>query len=138
MIDVLVDSSFLYALYAHETKGHIDAVKALASQEYTVIVPEVTLSEVTFLFRRSGGMPAVATFLERFVTSGISLETLLLEDVRRATEIMKSYPEAALDFVDCCLMALSERLNVTKICTFDRRDFSIFRPTHCEYLELLP
>ncbi len=35
-------------------------------------------------------------------------------------------------------MAMTEGLNVTEICTFDRRDFSIFRPTHCDYLELLP
>jgi hypothetical protein len=35
-------------------------------------------------------------------------------------------------------MALSERLQITQVCTFDRRDFSIFRPTHYDYLELLP
>lgn len=43
-----------------------------------------------------------------------------------------------LDFVDCCNMAISERLNITKIYTLDRRDFGICRPTHCDYLELLP
>jgi hypothetical protein len=35
-------------------------------------------------------------------------------------------------------MALAERLNITQICAFDRRDFPIFRPTHCENLEPLP
>jgi hypothetical protein len=35
-------------------------------------------------------------------------------------------------------MALSERLNITQVCTVDRRDFSMFRPLHCDYLELLP
>jgi hypothetical protein len=51
---------------------------------------------------------------------------------------MTQYADANLDFVDCCIMALSERLQVRQICTLDRRDFSIFRPTHCDYLELLP
>ena len=62
----------------------------------------------------------------------------MLADLQRARAIMAAYPEADLDFVDCCLMALSERLKITQICTFDRRDFSIFRPQHCDYLELLP
>jgi hypothetical protein len=35
-------------------------------------------------------------------------------------------------------MALSERLNITQIYTFDRRDFTVFRPKHCDYLELMP
>jgi hypothetical protein len=35
-------------------------------------------------------------------------------------------------------MAQAERLNIARIATFDRRDFSVFRPKHCEYLELLP
>jgi predicted nucleic acid-binding protein len=51
---------------------------------------------------------------------------------------MAIYASARLDFVDCCLMALSERLNITQICTYDRRDFSMFRPAHCDYLTLLP
>jgi uncharacterized protein len=51
---------------------------------------------------------------------------------------MAIYFDAKLDFVDCCIMALSERMNITKVCTFDRRDFGMFPPQHCAYLELLP
>ncbi len=62
----------------------------------------------------------------------------MMDDVIRAAQIMERYADARFDFVDCCIMALAERLNITQVCTFDRRDFSIFRPTHCEHLELLP
>jgi predicted nucleic acid-binding protein len=41
-------------------------------------------------------------------------------------------------FVDCCILAIAERLNITRICTFDRRDFQTFATTHRERLELLP
>ena len=40
---------------------------------------------------------------------------------------MEKYADARFDFVDCCIMALAERLAITQICTFDRRDFSIFK-----------
>jgi predicted nucleic acid-binding protein len=72
------------------------------------------------------------------MTSEAELISLTKDDAERATEIMEAYSDARFDFVDCCIMALSERLNITQVCTFDRRDFVIFRPKHCDYLELLP
>ncbi len=51
---------------------------------------------------------------------------------------MDNYRSAKFDFVDCCIMALTERLNIRQVCTLDRRDFPIFRPKHCPFLELLP
>lgn len=48
------------------------------------------------------------------------------------------YGDVAFYIVDCCIMAIAERLGVTRIATFDRRDFSIFRPQHCDFFELLP
>jgi hypothetical protein len=51
---------------------------------------------------------------------------------------MATYASADFDLADCCIMALAERLNITQVCTFDQRDFSIFRPTHCPHLDILP
>ncbi len=59
-------------------------------------------------------------------------------DFLSAMEIVRRNRHADLDFVDCCLTALAERLNITKICTFNRRDFSMIRPKHVEYFELFP
>ena len=59
-------------------------------------------------------------------------------DLGRARDILIAYDQAEFDIVDCCIMAIAERLNITRIATFDRRDFSIYQPRHCEFLELLP
>lgn len=56
----------------------------------------------------------------------------------RCLTVFLSMQNAELDFVDSCLTALAERLNITRICTFDRRDFAMIRPLHAEYFELLP
>jgi predicted nucleic acid-binding protein len=53
-------------------------------------------------------------------------------------QIMEQYQDAVFDFTDVAIMALAERLSITRVCTFDHRDFSIFHPLHCDYLELLP
>jgi predicted nucleic acid-binding protein len=59
-------------------------------------------------------------------------------DMIRMAEIMEQYSDAELDFADASLMAISERLNITTIYTFDRRDFGMFRPKHTDFLKLLP
>jgi uncharacterized protein len=135
---VLIDSSFLYVLYNGSEPDYQKVINFLKRESITPIIPDIILPEVTFLFNRFGGEPAVIAFLTSLERRQPHLEPLTQSDLRRAREIMESYPKARLDFVDCGIMAISERLAITRVCTFDRRDFSIFRPRHCDYLELLP
>ena len=138
MADILADSSFLYALYSVHDRYHPGADHFAGESPVRLIVPDVILPEVTFLLKRAGGLPAVLGFLGAFVEAAPILEPLTPTDIRRARGIMAAYPEARLDFVDCCLGAVAERLGIRQICTFDRRNFNIIRPIHCEYFELLP
>ncbi|MHB8628121.1 MAG: hypothetical protein ACYDBJ_20085 [Aggregatilineales bacterium] len=66
------------------------------------------------------------------------IEALTTADMLRMEVIMAQYQSARFDYTDTAIMALAERLNLTQVYTFDRRDFSIFRPAHCPVLELLP
>jgi len=134
----LIDSSFLFALYNQHDENYEKSQALAINYKGFFVIPDVTLPEVTFLFARQGKTPAVIKFLKSFAAAQPLLEPLTVPDVQRAHEIMEKYADAKLDFVDCSIMALAERLNITQICTFDRRDFPIFRPTHCEHLELLP
>jgi len=90
------------------------------------------------MLQKFSGQHRVIAFLETIAHPQITLECVSKADIQRATEIMEQYHDANLDFVDCCIMAQTERLNISSVCTFDRRDFSLFRPRHCDYLELLP
>ena len=76
--------------------------------------------------------------LAKFSQVHTRLESLEWADIQRVHEIAETYTDAEFDLVDCCIMALAERLNISQVATFDRRDFSIYRPRHCDYLELLP
>lgn len=96
------------------------------------------MPEVTFLFARRGKTPAVIRFLQSFAAVQPILEPIIVADIQPAHETMAKYLTAKLDFVDCCIMALSERLSITHVCTFDRRDYVICRRPNGEALELLP
>jgi predicted nucleic acid-binding protein len=137
---VLVDSSFLYALYNRNEIKHQQARDfALSSSRTQFIIPQIVLPEVAYLFNRKTGTFGVIKFLRTLIALHPYLEPMYTpDDLVRAEEVMADIPAPALDFVDCCIMAMSERLKVTQICTFDRRDFSRFQPRHAPYLELLP
>jgi uncharacterized protein len=138
MSTILLDTSFVFALNHPGDKNHLTTVRFLSDGGHTYLLAEVVLTEAAFLLNRAGGLPAVLRFLDSLLRTDATLQSITLADIERAKDIMASYPTARFDFVGCCLMALSERLTITKIGTYDRRDFSIFRPNHCDYLELLP
>lgn len=135
---ILVDSSFLVALSDMKDKYHHQAVAFAQQNRQQRVIPDVVLPEVTHLLGYGIGHHAVRVFLRSLAQSDIRLEPITMGDIERAVEIMEQYADAKLDFVDCCIMTLAERLDITRICTFDRRDFSMFRPLHCSFLELLP
>jgi predicted nucleic acid-binding protein len=138
MADVLVDASFLVALGYPRDKNHLAAKQFAAQRETGLLIPEVVLVEAIYNLQRLGGTPAAVHFASLLIRQSPQFISLTLPDFERAIEVMRTYGNADLDFVDCCLTALAERLNITQICTFDRRDFSMIRPKHVGYFELLP
>jgi hypothetical protein len=102
------------------------------------IAPQVVLTEAAYLFNRAGGMPLVATFLDLLTVSNFTIEPVLYADLRRASALLRQYPGTKIEFVDCCIVAMAERLGVTQVVTLDRRDFSIMRTKDGRFLTLLP
>ncbi len=138
MTNILIDSSFLIALYNPKDPNHSRAKTFIGEDHYVHLIPQVALPEVTFLLNRAGGSPAVARFLQALTIAQPVLEPIIMADLTRIRVIRDSYRSTQLDFVDCCIVALSERLDIGYVATFDRRDFSIIRPRHVSYLDLLP
>ena len=59
-------------------------------------------------------------------------------DVDRIAEILQTYADSRIDFVDASVMAIAERYESTIIFTLDQRDFRLFQPKHCNSFEILP
>lgn len=77
-------------------------------------------------------------FVSSLATGTVQIEQVAPEDLIRTHQILEQYADSQLDFTDAAIVALAERLNVTRVYTLDRRDFSMIRPKHCDYFELLP
>lgn len=136
--EILVDASYLVALgYPHD-RNHVKAKAFAATHETGLLIPDVVLVEAIYNLQRLGGTTAAVQFSTLLSTQTPQLVALSVADFARAVVLMDRCRDAELDFVDCCLTALAERLNTTQICTFDRRDFVMIRPLHTEYFDLLP
>ena len=139
MPPILVDTSFLYTLNDLADRNRGKALKFVADRKDDVfVIPQVVLTETAYMLVTHVNERALMNFWDSLSSPRIQLEPVTKSDLVRAKAIRLQYADAHLDFVDCCIMALAERLNISQICTFDRRDFSVFKPSHAEYLELLP
>ena len=136
--EILVDASYLVALGYPRDHNHAKA-KTFAEKHPTgLLIPDVVLAEAIYNLQRLGGIAATVRFSTLLVAQEPPFVPLTITDFTRAVALMDRYRDAELDFVDCCLTALAERLDITQICTFDRRDFAMVRPNHTAYFELLP
>jgi predicted nucleic acid-binding protein len=77
-------------------------------------------------------------FVSSLTTKAVQIESVTSEDLIRVNKILEQYADSQLDFTDATIVAIAERLMISRIYTLDRRDFSIIRPNHCDYFELLP
>jgi hypothetical protein len=134
----LIDTSFLVAVGAVHDRYHDLAEAALREMRGKRLVPAPVLPELFYMLTERASYSIAISMFHRLQRGAFQIEALTAEDMANMREIMLQYRDSQFDFVDVSLMILAERLNITEIYTFDRRDFSIFQPSHCDYFELLP
>ena len=135
---VLIDTNILVAANFTRDRNH-----ALAAQLMRDIRNEMRLvaaPSLVELFYLITDRVHYARALQAIQATRLAfnIQPLTNEDMIAMEAIMARYHDAHFDYTDVAIMVLSERLNITKVYTLDRRDFMIFRPRHCQSLELLP
>ena len=133
---MLADTGGLIVLIDKGHELHAAAV-TLISQEQ-LLVPSSVLPEFDYLVSKHFGAAYARQFIDDMIAGYYDYLSVELEDVTRASELMKTYSEAQIGFVDASVVALAERHQIRRVLTTDRRHFSMFRPKGLEYLELLP
>jgi len=134
----LFDTSFLLAVSLNKDKNHRLARQAMAAIVEKRVLAAPMLSELFYMVTTRLDYQRAVRLFETLQSVAFQIEPLTASDMARMAEIMNQYADNRFDYVDTALMALSERLNITEVYTFDRRDFSAFRPAHIAALRLLP
>jgi predicted nucleic acid-binding protein len=134
---VIADTGFVVAVAITSDDDHESCVQVY-KQHRDIYLPQSTLTEIGHLLVKAGGNRAMGYFLTNVPRMKYKLVSLEDADVKRAGELLIKYADSRVDFVDASIVAVAERLDITRILTLDQRDFRIIRPRHCEYFELLP
>jgi predicted nucleic acid-binding protein len=133
----LLDTGFLLAVLDADDDLHVSCTAALLNEPQPLL-PDVVLPELAFMILRELGYPVLISFLQSIVRSELIVERATADDLDRTTEILAKYADSRVDFVDCVIAAMAERLTIQNILTVDRRHFQLFRPKHCSHFVILP
>ena len=133
---MLADTGGLIVLIDKGYELHAAAVKLISQEQ--LLVPNSVLPEFDYLVSKHFGAAYAQQFIDDMIAGYYDYLSIEFEDVTRASELMRTYSEAQIGFVDASVVALAERHQIRRVLTTDRRHFSMFRPKGLEYLELLP
>jgi predicted nucleic acid-binding protein len=117
---------------------HECCVPLLQSPGQRRVVPAPVLVELDHMLGRELGAEAFPALLDTIKAGELDVEDLTAGDYERAAELMRTYADLAVGFVDCAVLAVTERLGEPMVATLDHRHFGTMRPRHVEALELLP
>ena len=134
---VLVDTNALYALADADDPWHEQVVNYATSTNEILVVPVTVLPEIDYLITRNLGTQASIAVLQEIAAGAFRLEVVTAEDVARAIDVVKQYADSDIGLVDASIVAMAERLNITRIMTRDQH-FRMFRPRHHPFFELMP
>jgi uncharacterized protein len=135
---LLVDTGVLVAA-ADTDDAHHQACKALLETDPGPLVTNaLVIAEAAYLIDRQLGPEAEAALFESIAEGSLRVEDLEQDDWARVAELIRTYADLRLGGTDASLIALAERLDIDRIATLNRRDFTVVRPRHVEALELLP
>jgi uncharacterized protein len=137
-MNALLDTSFMLALTNPHDQHHQAVLAVANSLDMSLVLPQSVLPELCYLLASRAGHHAMRRFLTNLVASPTELEMVTPDDLRRVTEILTTYADSRLDFVDATLVAIAERRRIRHILTLDRRDFTLIRPRHTSHFEILP
>jgi predicted nucleic acid-binding protein len=135
---ILVDTNVLVAAARTADTNHDAAARLLETLDEPLLVPPTVLAEVCYLLDEWGGSDAEVRFLGDFRPGGLQLAELTAADVARMADLVERYADLRLGGTDASVVAIAERLRIARIATFDRRHFTVVRPTHVVAFTLLP
>ena len=124
METLLTDSGPLVALLNHRDEHHDWAREQFAHFSSPLSTCEGTITEVSHLLYLDGLPPwDVLELLDRQI---ITIQFDLESNLDRVLSLMKKYADTPMDFVDACLVVMTESKRDCRLITLDS-DFRIYR-----------
>lgn len=135
---LVVDTGVLLAAIEPRDEHHAPCASLLTDAREARVVPAPVLVELEYLLRTASDTKAFTAFLDDCARGAFRIEALLAGDYTRIAQLLQTYSDLRLGFVDASVVAVTERLRERKLATLDHRRFTVVRPSHVKALELVP
>jgi hypothetical protein len=135
---LIVDAGPLYAAAARRDRNHTRCVALLSEAERPIIVPQLVVTEVSYLLQDRIGSHAELAFARSIEAGELEVEAVTGGDWARIAELTEQYLDMPFGMVDASVVALAERLGTLTVATLDRAHFQAVRPRHGPALQLVP
>lgn len=135
---LICDTSGVYALYDADDSHH-DATRSLVESEPgPLFLPVILLAEIDYLLQVRLGPDAAVDFIEALEQRDFEVVPLLDEDVTRCRELAVQYRDLKIGLADASIVAVAERLRISRLLSHDQRHFRTIRPRGFDHFVLLP
>lgn len=136
-MSVLVDTGVFVSAADTDEPRHADTAAVLTGNRGQLLTTAAVIAETAWLIEDRLGPRAEAGFLT-MVLDEVRIVELTTVDYQRCIELIDRYADMGLGLVDASVVAVAERLGLTRIATLNERDFRVVRPAHCDAFELVP
>ena len=123
MPSIVVDAGPLIALFDRDDRHHLRPVEFIRNRPLRLITNLPVPTAATFLLRFS---IAAQCDLLWWAHKSIEIDRDTAADLLRIVALLEKYRDMPADFADTSLVALAERLKVSRVASVDR-DFAIYR-----------
>jgi len=135
---LLVDTNIWLAAADRRSDRHAECSALVRDHRKDLAAPVTVIAETSWLILDRLGTAAQAAFIRTIASRQVAPVDLTDADWQRCSELVERYASMRLDLVDASLVAIAERLNLRKLASLNRRDFTVIRPRHAEAFELFP
>jgi predicted nucleic acid-binding protein len=130
----LLDTGPMVALFDASDQYHKKSVDFIRSYKGELITSTANITETIYLLDFS--TQAQLDFLQWIRKGAVTLEPIDNADINHIFEHFSNYSNVPMDFADGCLVAIAEKLGVSKIATFDS-DFNIYKLFRNKHFEMM-
>lgn len=121
-----------------DDSAHSVCAKLIAEAQGDTLVPCTVVEETAYMVGHWLGAEAEAALAKSIADGGLPVEHMSADDWARVGDLVLEYEDLKLGSVDASIVAVAERLSITRLLTLDNRHFGVVRPRHCEAFDLLP
>lgn len=133
-MSVLADTSGILTLLDADEPYY----QAALSYADDLLVPSTVLCEVDYLASQRLGSHVARRFLASVAEGRVNFLEADFKDIKLAYQLVETYADTDIGFVDASLLALAERYRIRRLLTLDRKHFHFVQAPTLGYLELLP